>query len=126
MKKLLLGVLLAPLFASFAQAHHSFAVHFEGDRIIEVTGTVEEFRFTNPHGVLLFTVIDEQGNEVAWRAETNSPGLLRRRGWNRDDLVPGDYIVIQGYPARKEANYMRISHILKEDGTQLTAQGKAD
>ncbi len=64
-----LGLMLAsPLFA-----HHSFAVFFDDARTISVTGTVVEFRFLNPHGVIRLDVVDKAGNKQVWKAETNSP-----------------------------------------------------
>lgn len=108
------------------QAHHSFAVHFEGDRLVEVTGVVTEFRFTNPHGILLFTVTDTDGKETQWRAETNSPNVLRRRGWSRDILEAGDRVSVLGFPARNENNYMRISQVAIEGGATYSAQARAD
>lgn len=106
--------------------HHSFAVHFEGDSLVVVEGVVTKFRFTNPHGVLFFTALDENGDEVEWKAETNSPNMLRRRGWSSDSLKEGDHIVITGFPARNEPHYMRINNVAVEGGVELVAQGKAD
>lgn len=126
MKKLLFGFIAMLLISPLAIAHHSFAVHFVDDELVEVSGVVNSFSFGNPHGVLTFTVTDENGQAVEWRAETNSPNVLRRRGWSKEVLKPGDHITIQGFPGRKEANYMRISHVLKADGTELFAQAKAD
>jgi len=114
------------LFSPLVFAHHSFAVHFVSDRLVTVTGVVEDFRFTNPHGVLLFKAIDDKGEEVEWKAETNSPNVLRRRGWAKDSFKPGDRITIEGFPSRDMGNYMRISHVVFEDGHELFAQAKAD
>lgn len=126
MNKIILGILGLLALTTTVQAHHSFAVHFVGDRLVEVSGTVTEFNFNNPHGVLFFSALDDGGNEVEWRAETNSPNMLRRRGWAKDSLKPGDKITVEGFPARKESNYMRISHVAIEGGGELFAQAKAD
>ena len=83
---------------------------------------VKSFRFANPHGVLELTVINEDGEEEAWRAETNSPSILRRRGWNRDSLSAGDEITITGWPARNDDNYMRIRSVTFADGSILATQ----
>ena len=125
MKRLLL-LMLTLAMAPAALAHHSFAVHFVGDRTIKVTGVVDVFHFTNPHGILEFTVTDDKGAKVKWRAETNSPNSLRRRGWAKDSLKPGDQITIEGFPGRDEPNYMRISHVWLADGKELSAQAKSD
>ena len=60
-------------------AHHSFAVFFDDTKSITVTGAVTEFRFTNPHGVIAIAV-KKDGKEEIWRAETNAPTILTRRG----------------------------------------------
>ena len=126
MKKLLLCAFCLFLSPVTTMAHHSFAVHFVDDELVSVQGVVTDFNFTNPHGVLLFTATDEDGNQVDWRAETNSPNVLRRRGWSRDSLKPGDRISIEGFPARREEHYMRISHVVIEGGGELFAQARAD
>ncbi len=118
---LLVGVL--PI--SVVQAHHSFAVHFEAEATKEVKGVVEKFQFANPHGMLFFTVTDASGQTTRWRAETNSPNILRRRGWSRDSLKAGDAITVLGFPARDGTSYMRISKITFADGRELVGQGAA-
>lgn len=122
-RRLFLGALVA-LGTSTAQAHHSFAVHFVGEAegMIEVSGVVDEFRFSNPHGVLSFTVTGDDGEAVAWRAETNSPSVLRRRGWSKDSLKAGDEITVRGFPARDGTAYMRVSLITFADGRELRGQ----
>jgi hypothetical protein len=120
-----IGLLAAFLPASLVLAHHSFAVHFVADKMVEVKGTVESFRFSNPHGILNFNAMDDAGNTIAWRAETNSPNVLRRRGWDRDSLKPGDEITVSGFPARDGTSYMRISRVIFADGHELLGQAQA-
>ena len=122
-KPLLFTAALLP--ASFAFAHHSFAVHFESEANLEVKGVVEDFRFANPHGMLTFNVTDASGKTEKWRAETNSPNILRRRGWSKDSLKPGDEITVLGFPSRDGTNFMRISKITLADGRVLVGQGAA-
>jgi hypothetical protein len=124
MRKLLFSIGLA-LGAPAALAHHSFAVHFVDDRTIEVNGTVSAFRFSNPHGVLSFDVKKDDGTVEQWRAETNSPSVLRRRGWTKASLKAGDSIRIIGFPSRDGTPYMRISKITFADGHELIGQGLA-
>src|SRR5262245_59562254 len=47
-----------------ATAHHSFPVHFVPGKLVTVEGTVTEFSFRNPHGLLHFTVTDAAGASV--------------------------------------------------------------
>jgi Family of unknown function (DUF6152) len=108
--------------APAAVAHHSFAVHYLPDKIIALTGVVDEFRFTNPHGIVHFKVRTPEGEEQEWRAETNSPSLLRRRGWTKDSIKIGDRITVTGWPARDGTNLLRIGKITLPDGSELIGQ----
>ena len=104
---------LAPALAS---AHHSFAVYFDSSREVTVKGKVTSFRFTNPHGLVVLDVTDAQGRVREWRAETNAPVVLQRRGWSRSIVKPGDEITITGWPSRDGKPYMRLSRAVHADG----------
>ncbi len=127
MRPLLLLAALALLTVSGpAVAHHSFAVHFVADKQISVTGIVKEFRFANPHGVLYFEAKNEAGVIEDWKAETNAPSLLARRGWKRDSMKAGDHITVVGWPARDGSNMMRIDKIVFSDGKVLSSRPGTD
>jgi hypothetical protein len=111
---LALGVVATPAFA-----HHSFAVFFDDQKIIQVSGTVTDFRFTNPHAVISFSVKSKEGQIEPWRAETNAVTLLRRRGWTKDSLTIGEVITVEGWQARDGAHYMRMRTVKRADGTVL-------
>jgi Family of unknown function (DUF6152) len=114
--------LLLSLATRVAPAHHSFAVFFDTDsQLRKVTGVVKEFRFTNPHGVVTLAVA-EGGHQVIWRAETNSPSILRRRGWSADSLQVGEKITIEGWPARDGSRYLRLRSATRANGEPV---GKA-
>jgi hypothetical protein len=115
--------LLALLAATVpAAAHHSFAVHFVADRLIEVSGVVEEFTFRNPHGVLAVTAKADDGTVQQWKIETNSPNILRRRGWTETSIKRGDVVTVEGYPARDGSNFMRVYRVIYADGRELVGQ----
>jgi Family of unknown function (DUF6152) len=115
----LIGALLC---AGPALAHHSFAVHFVADRLIKVSGVINEFSFRNPHGLLLLTVKKDGGEAEQWRIETNSPNILRRRGWSETSIKPGDEVTVEGYPARDGSNSMRVYRVIYADGHELVGQ----
>jgi hypothetical protein len=110
------GVCIAPL---GAQAHHSFAVYFDAGKNVTVTGKVTAFRFTNPHGTIVLDVADAQGRVSEWRAETNAPVVLQRRGWTRESIKPGETITIQGWPARDGKPYIRLQRATRADGSLI-------
>jgi hypothetical protein len=116
---LLVSAVLLALLARVADAHHSFAVFFDTDsQLRKVTGVVKEFRFTNPHGVVTLAVL-EGNREVIWRAETNSPSILRRRGWSADTLHIGEKITVEGWPARDGSKYLRLRSATRENGQAI-------
>ena len=107
------GLVLA---TSAVHAHHSFAVFFDPSREISITGQVTAFRFTNPHGLVVLNATDAQGRVREWRAETNAPAVLVRRGWTRDAIKPGETVTIQGWPSRDGKPYIRLRRALRVDG----------
>jgi hypothetical protein len=83
-----------------AWAHHSFAM-FDFSNTMTVTATVKEFRWTNPHVVLLVTAAPKaSAAEQDWTMELTSPGNLTRMGWTRHSLSPGDRIELSFNPLR--------------------------
>ena len=102
-----------------AVAHHSFAVFFDTDsKLVKVTGVVREFKFSNPHGVVALDV-KQGGKTIIWRAETNSPSILRRRGWSPSIIQVGETITIEGWPARDGTNYMRLRSATRANGDPI-------
>ena len=51
-----------------------------------------------------------------WRAETNAPVVLQRRGWTRASVKPGDEITINGWPSRDGKPYLRLQRAVHSDG----------
>jgi hypothetical protein len=114
---LLLGAGL--VMTGLATAHHSFAVFFDPDKTVTVTGTVTEFQFRNPHGEITLDVKADKGRSEVWQIETNSPGVLRRRGWSKDSLKPGETVTIQGWASRDGKRYLRLLKATRADGTVI-------
>ena len=120
MAKALTSFALAALLGGSAvSAHHSFAVFFDDTKTIEIMGSVTEFRFSNPHAIISLEVKNKAGATEEWKAETNAVTLLKRRGWTKDSVKPGEVVTIHGWPSRDGANYMRMQTIKKADGTVL-------
>lgn len=116
----ILAALLGALACASASAHHSFAVFFDSeDGVISLRGVVTEFSFKNPHGVIRLNVKDKSGAVQEWKAETNSPSILERRGWKKDSLKVGEEIVVEGWRARDGKNYMRMRKVTRADGTPV-------
>jgi hypothetical protein len=110
---LLWAVALTP---DIALGHHSFAVFFDGQKSISITGVVKEFQFVNPHGLIKLSVANADGSTEEWRVETNSPSILRRRGWTPESLTVGEKVTIDGWPARDNSHYARLRQAKRANG----------
>jgi hypothetical protein len=83
-----------------AYAHHSFAM-FDFNNTVTLDATVTEFRWTNPHVVLLVEAPPKPGAPPeTWSMELTSPGNLTRMGWTRKSFKPGDLIQLRFNPLR--------------------------
>jgi hypothetical protein len=102
-----------------ALAHHSPAA-FDRTKTVTIEGTVQEFRWQNPHSWILLEVKDEQGEMVVWSVEMTSPTFLVRAGWRSNSVKPGDTVSVTVNPVRTgEPSGMFVS-LRMDDGTTLT------
>ena len=81
-----------------ALAHHSFAM-FDQKKVMTLKGTVTQFQWTNPHAFIEIDV-PNAGKVQHWSIELNSPNNLKRQGWTRTALKPGDKITLRHNPLR--------------------------
>ena len=72
-----------------AVAHHSFAM-FDTAHPIEISGTVKEFRFVNPHPILIVEVKGQDGGVRNWTLEGPAVGIMARQGVTPNSFRPGD------------------------------------
>lgn len=100
-------------------AHHSFAAVFDPDQPINLTGTVTEFEWMNPHAWIYIDVADDDGDTVNWGLELGSPNSLVRRGWSYDSLEVGDEITAQGVRARDGSLKAAVRTVTLSNGREL-------
>lgn len=98
-KTIVSALALSATLAMPAFAHHSAAM-FDKDQLVEVTGVVKEFQYTNPHSWLLVDVTNEDGTVTTWGFEAEGPSTLMRAGIRKSLLPPGTEITIRGNPLR--------------------------
>jgi hypothetical protein len=119
------ATLAALLLGSQSHAHHSFAVHYDSNKVITKEGVATEFRFANPHGILMLDVTNESGEVEQWTVETTSPSYMRRFGWTPDMIKPGDRLIVEGWASRDGSHLMRIRSVMRPDGTQIGRPNQA-
>ncbi|MDR2214671.1 MAG: hypothetical protein LBE59_02385 [Nevskiaceae bacterium] len=119
MRKMLLIAGAAALSAAGmgVQAHHSFAM-FDQTKQETLTGTVQEFQWTNPHTWLQLEVPTD-GKKVVWSIEGASPNGLRRQGWNARTFQPGDKVTVTLNPLKNGEPGGSFVGAIKEDGTKI-------
>jgi len=77
-------------------AHHSGAGFSKDTK--EISGTVKEFQFTNPHSWIQVNVVDDSGKIVEWSVEWGSPNQLGRDGYRPSTFAPGTKVTIKLHP----------------------------
>lgn len=91
--------LLALASAGGASAHHSYAM-FDRQKDAALVGTVEAFKWSNPHSWIEIKVPNAKGGADTWGVEMGSPAALVRAGWRSTTLKPGDQVTITVHPLR--------------------------
>jgi hypothetical protein len=86
-----------------ALAHHSYSM-FEFGSSVEMEGTVQEFKYVNPHAFIILKVKGKDGRLETWSLEGQPPAMLERAGWTARTLKPGDQIKATIAPLRSGAN----------------------
>jgi hypothetical protein len=107
---------------AIAIAHHSFAAEYDGDKRITLKGTVTKVEFMNPHIWIYVDVADEKGAVTKWQAEGGAPNSLKRQGWTKDSLKPGEVVTIDGALAKDGSKTVNArSVVLVSTGRRLFA-----
>jgi hypothetical protein len=101
-----------------AAAHHSGAM-FDTARKVDVTGTIIDFNWSNPHANFKVNVAKPDGSSEVWAVEMNSPNNLVRDGWKRSTLKPGDKVTVTVRPLRDGTPGGQYVSILLADGKVL-------
>ena len=102
-----------------AAAHHSVGAQFDADKTVRIEGTVASVEWFNPHIWIYIDVTAADGSTARYQCEGSSPNSLRRRGWTRDSLMPGEHVVIEGLEARKDPQTCYTRSVRLADGRQL-------
>jgi hypothetical protein len=116
------GLITALGMVTSAAAHHAFSAEFDIDKPIELTGTVTQMKWSNPHTWIYIDVVGDDGSVVNWALETpRAANMLIRNGWRREDLPVGRVITVQGWQARNDSPTANIRSVVLEDGRRLFA-----
>ena len=97
-------------------AHHSQAM-FDRTKTVDVSGTVREFHFSNPHVLLEVDVPGVDGNVVTWSFESSGIMELMRVGVKRSTLKAGEKVLVKANPLKDGRPGGSLIEVTKADGT---------
>ncbi len=111
------------LLVTTAQAHHSFAPHFDANKPVSIAGVVTEFEQRNPHAYLHVRAEDADGRTVEWRCESHGVTQLTRNGITPDMLAVGTELRITGSQHRRAPTECFFDMVYFPDGRELSVNG---
>jgi len=80
-------------------AHHSAAM-FDTAKVVEISGTVKEMQWTNPHIWIQIYVQKSPTVREEWSIEGGGPNTLSRQGWRPTTFKPGAAVTLRINPMR--------------------------
>ena len=88
-----------------AQAHHSFAATYIGEKEINVEGTVVQIALRSPHSFFFVEAKDDKGVVRRWAFEGAAATQLTNQGVTRDTFKVGDPVKVIANPSRDPEAY---------------------
>lgn len=118
------GLLLAV--AAPMLAHHAFAAEYDSTKPVKVTGTISKVEWTNPHIWFYVDVKDDSGKVTTWGFSGGPPGMLQRRGINKNVLKIGDTVTVEGFRAKDASFNGTGGNVTFADGRKVFAGSAED
>ena len=117
-RTLLLVAVVACLWITKADAHHSIGATYDGNKEVQLEGAIVQILLRNPHSFLHIEAPDQDTGMQRWSLEWRSVGSLDQQGVKRDTLKIGDIVVITMNPSRTPADHRGVlkSLLRKSDG----------
>jgi uncharacterized protein DUF6152 len=115
-----LGLVAILLMAGTPMFAHHGGSDYDVQHPKTLKGTVTEFYWSNPHCQVFLDAKDDSGKTLNWTIETLAPAVLKRAGWSRETLHPGDQIAITFVPSKKGTPVGMLRKVVLPDGSELT------
>ncbi len=106
MKKWMLGLAGAALFAGTALAHHGWG-SYDATKVIKVEGPVLALKYQNPHAEI---VMNRDGKK--WDIVLAPIARIEARGLKREDIELGRSVTIEGYARKDGTTEIRAERII--------------
>jgi hypothetical protein len=96
--RVVLSVLALMALQAALLGHHSAAM-FDNTKVVEISGTIKEFQWTNPHVWIQVNVKSASGQQE-WSIEGGGPNTLSRQGWRPTTFKAGETVTFRINPMR--------------------------
>ena len=101
-------------------AHHAFAAEFDSNKPVRFEkAIVTRMEWVNPHVWIHVDVPLADGKVEKWAIEAGTPNVLFRRGFTKEDLLPGTAIVVDGYRSKDGSRRANGRDLTLPDGRTL-------
>ncbi len=119
------SLLIAGVSAGFALAHHAPSAIFDMKKKVNITGTLTEVNWVNPHIVVMMDVKKDGATET-WKFESNPPAWFRQVGVSRNDMAKaiGQTVTVESVIAIDGSKYGYMQKITLPDGTTMELIGE--
>ena len=102
-----------------ARAHHAFAAEFDAKKPVHLEGVISKVELINPHAWIHVDVTGSDGKVTTWMIEAGSPNVLLRRGINKNTIVKGTRVTVEGYQSKDGSMRANGRDIVLPDGKKL-------
>jgi hypothetical protein len=111
--------------AGSAWAHHSPSAIFDMKKKVNITGTLTEVNWVNPHIVIMMDV-KKDGATEAWKFESNPPAWFRQVGVSRNDMAKAlnQTVTVEAVIAVDGSKYGYMQKLTLPDGTTMELIGE--
>ena len=111
-----LAVLATPL---PVLAHHSFAMFDKTKEVVLKNAVVKDWQWTSPHTWLYVVVPSGSGAPEKYSIEGGNPGAMRRDGFAKGSMSPGDKVTIYMAPLRSGDKGGSLNAVVLPNGKML-------
>jgi hypothetical protein len=94
-----------------AQAHHSISSYYDSRQQQTIEGNVTEFRFVNPHPILIVDVAAEGAAPELWQLEMDNRSELAAIEITDETWKPGQRVVATGSASRQEPRRLYVRRL---------------
>ncbi len=125
------AALLAALFVlpAGAAAHHGSGISYDLTKLWTTKATITDFRYINPHPLILFDRTDEKGIVQHWHSEIiTNPSRMVRAGWSKSHseevLKPGTVVTLTLATAKAGGFSAVITKIVNDQGEEVVTNDR--